>query len=351
MPYAFPYGRWGSLAYAAFWSAVGLLLSVAALQDYHQVGGTRDWEPFVWEFSSAWVVGALALGLHVLVGRWRRWPPGHRWLAWVAGALAFNALHVAGMFGLRFAVYAGAGVRYEPDPWSEVLVYEGAKDLVSYAILLALSHGIWAMQETSAQREELERTRRELAEARLARLSEQVQPHFLFNSLNLIANLMHEDVDRADRLLCDLAQLLRQTTAAQVAGEHTLAEELGLVRPFLALMQARFGDRLQVEIAASEAALACRLPALLLLAPVENAVKHDVAQHTGPVTVALTAALRDGRLHLQLDNSGVQAPGEPDGGHGMRNLRERLQARWGADAAMQFGPHAGGMRLALSWPA
>jgi len=339
------------LAYAAFWVAVGLLLSVAALQDYRQAGGTRDWEPFLWEFSSVLVVGPLALGVHALVGRVRARTAWRRWAPLAAGALAFNGLHVAGMFGLRFAVYAALGVPYEPDPLAEVLVYEGAKDAVSYALLVGLSHGVWAMQESAAQREELERTRRELAEARLARLAEQVQPHFLFNSLNLIASVMHEDVDRADRLLCDLAQLLRQTTAAQSAGEHTLADELALVQPFLALMQARFGARLQVQIDASEAARACRLPALLLLAPVENAIKHDVAQHAGPVTLTLKAEVRDGRMHLQLDNSGVQAPGEPDGGHGLRNLRERLQARWGLAAQLHFGPHAGGMRLGLSWPA
>ena len=86
------------------------------------------------------------------------------------------------------------------------------------------------------------------------------------------------------------------------------------------------------------------------MAPVENSIKHDVAQHTGPVTVSLQAEVRDGRVRLTLDNSGVQAPGAPDGGHGLRNLRERLLGRWGDAAQLHFGPHAGGMRLALSWP-
>ncbi len=350
LPLSLPH-RLGLLAYAGFWAAVGLLLGVAALQDYHQGGGTRDWEPFLWEFSSVLVVAPLALAVHAGVGRLRVRSGWRRWAPLAAGALLFNALHVVGMYGLRFAVYRAVGVPYEPDPWAEVLVYEGAKDAVSYALLAALSHAVWGLQTAAAQRQELERTRRELAEARLARLAEQVQPHFLFNSLNLIASVMHEDVDRADRLLCDLAELLRQTTAAQAAGEHTLADELALVRPFLALMQARFGERLQVQIEASEAALAVRLPALLLLAPVENAVKHDVARHGGPVTLRLQAEVRDGRVHLALDNSGVQAPGAPDGGHGLRNLDERLQARWGEAAHWHFGPHAGGMRLALSWPA
>ncbi len=119
------------LAYVAFWVAVGALLSVAALQDYHQAGGTRDWEPFVWEFSSVLVVGPLALGVHVGVGRVRALSGWRRWAPLAAGALAFNGLHVAGMFGVRFAAYTALGLTYEPDPLTDVLVYEGTKDLIS----------------------------------------------------------------------------------------------------------------------------------------------------------------------------------------------------------------------------
>jgi hypothetical protein len=337
--------------YIALLGAVGLLLSLAALQDYRQAGGTRAWEPFLWEFSSVACVGLLALAVHAGVGRLRGRPLGAR-LGWhVLGALAFNALHVAGMFGLRFAVYGLAGVDYRTDPLPELLLYEGAKDMVSYLSIAWISHGVWAAQAAARQGEELERTRRELAEARLARLADQIQPHFLFNSLNLISSVMFEDVERADRLLCELATLLRQSLNAQAQGEHTLDAELALVQPFLNLMQARFGpERLQVQIEASAAARACRLPALLLLAPVENAIKHDVARHGSLVTVRLQAACADGRLQIQLDNDGVAEAPPVDGGLGLSNLRERLAARYGAAAAVEFGPAERGMRLRLALP-
>lgn len=343
--------RW-ALAYAAFWTAIGLLLSVAALQDYHRGGGTRDWEPFLWEFSSVLFVGPLGLGVYAWTERlrgqaWWRQLPGH-----LGGAVAFSLLHVAGMFGVRLAVYGALGLPYETGPLGVLLVYEGAKDMVGYATLALLAHGLMAWRAAQDQAQELERTRRELAEARLARLGEQIQPHFLFNSLNLISSVMYEDVERADRLLCELAALLRQSLDAHSQGEHTLDRELALVQPFLSLMQARFGERLTVRVAASAEARACTVPALLLLAPVENAIKHDVARHGEAVTVSLCAERVGARLRIRIDNSGVSEAGPVDGGLGLRNLRERLAARYGDASRVDFGPMpAGGMRLQIELPA
>ena len=347
--------RW-RLPYLALLTVVGLLLSASALEAYRLAGGTRPWEPFLWEFSSVFVIGTLALGVHALVGRLsgQPWP---RQLAAHAVALPlFSVLHIAGMFGLRLAVYAVVGVDYRPDALPTLLVFEGGKDAVSYLSFCLISRGVWMAQAAAARAQELDRTRRELAEARLARLADQVQPHFLFNTLNLISSVMYEDVARADRLLCDLAQLLRQTLAAQQRTEHRVDEELALVAPFLALMQARFGpERLVVQIEADDAARACRLPALLLLAPVENAVKHDVARHRGRVTVRVAAVRAGDRLQLTVSNTADAAPAEPaspdpDGGLGLRNLRERLQAHYGDAAFVNFGPEGAGMTLRVELP-
>lgn len=346
--------RW-RLPYVALLTVVGLLLSASALQAYRLSGGQRPWEPFLWEFSSVAVIGALALGVHALVGRLggQPWP---RQLAVHAVALPlFSGLHIAGMFSLRFAVYGLAGLPYRPDELPTLLVYEGGKDAVSYISFCLISRGIWMAQAASARAQELDRARRELAEVRLARLADQVQPHFLFNTLNLISSVMYEDVARADRLLCQLADLLRQTLAAQQRAEHSVREELALVQPFLALMQARFGaERLVVRIDADEAALACRLPALLLLAPVENAVKHDVARHRGRVSIVVAAARESERLRLRIRNHGdtpvPESPPDPDGGLGLRNLRERLHARYGDAARVRFGPDGAGMSLEVELP-
>ncbi len=346
--------RW-RLPYVALLVVVGLLQSVSALQSYRQGGGERPWEPFLWEFSSIAVIAWLALAVHALMGRLG----GRPWLRQLAAhAVAlplFSLAHIGGMFGLRLLVYGLTGVDYQPGELSTLLVYEGGKDAVTYFSFCLISRGIWMARAADVRARELDRARRELAEARLARLADQVQPHFLFNTLNLISSVMYEDVAAADRLLCQLADLLRQTLAAQQRVEHTVGEELALVQPFLALMQARFGrERLDVRIEADAAARACRLPALLLLAPVENAVKHDVARHRGRVTVSVVAT-RDGeQLQLRVSNHGdtpvPEAPPDPDGGLGLRNLRERLQARYGGAAQVRFGPDGAGMSLEVALP-
>jgi hypothetical protein len=333
------------LPYALIWLAVATSLSVAALQDYHRSGGARDWEPVLWEFSSIVCVSLLALGVHALVGALRGRPWGVQAAAHGLGALAYAGLHVAGMFSLRFAVYRWAQVAYDPGSWSTVLIYETGKDLVSYASFALISRGVWVAQAAA-------RMERELAQARLARLADQVQPHFLFNTLNLISSVMYEDVARADRLLCQLADLLRQTLAAQQRNEHRLDEELALIEPFLALMQARFGpERLQVQIDADAAARACTIPALLLLAPVENAIKHDVARHRGQVMVSVTARCEGGVLEITVRNEGdTAAEPDPGSGHGLTNLRERLATRYGAAAQVAFEAGPGGACLRLRLP-
>lgn len=339
--------RW-RLPYVALLTVVGLLLSFSALQAYRQDGGTRPWEPFLWEFSSVAVIGALALAVHALVGRLRGRPWAQQLAAHALALPLFSVLHIAGMFGLRLLVYGLVGVGYRPDDIPTLLVYEGGKDAVSYLSFCLISRGVWMARAA-------EQARLELVELRLARLADQVQPHFLFNTLNLISSVMYEDVARADRLLCQLADLLRQTLAAQQRAAHTLREELALVQPFLALMQARFGpERLVVRMAADDAALDCRLPALLLLAPVENAVKHDVARHRGQVTVTVAASREGDRLRLRVSNHGdtpaLEPSSDPDGGLGLRNLRERLAARYGDAARMAFGPDGTGMTLTVDLP-
>lgn len=346
--------RW-RLPYFALLIVIGLLQSMSALEAYRLSGGKRPWEPFLWEFSSVVVIGALGLAVHALMGALR----GQPWLRQLAAhAVAlplFSVIHIAGMFGLRLFVYGLVDVPYRPDAIPTLLIYEGGKDAVAYISFCLIARGVWLAHAATAREQELDRARRELAEVRLARLADQVQPHFLFNTLNLISSVMYEDVPRADRLLCQLADLLRQTLAAQQRVEHTVREELALVQPFLALMQARFGPaRLVVQIQADDAALECRLPALLLLAPVENAVKHDVARHLGRVTVTVAAARDGDRLRLRVSNDGdrpaTQPPPDPDGGLGLRNLRERLQARYGEAARVSFGPDAGGMTLNVELP-
>lgn len=338
--------------YAGLLGGVATFFALAELQHYLRNGGQHPWEPFLWEFSSVLVVAVLL----PLIFRWHQRSlglgPRRLLLRHAAGYLAYTVLHVLGMFGLRYAVYACTAVDYEPGNAWQVLGYEAAKDLVFYVTNVMLCHA-WATHLRGQQQAlEMARMRGELAKARLARLAEQVQPHFLFNSLNLIAAVMYEDVARADRLLCQLSELLRASLSAQQRGWQTLGEEMALIEPYLGLMQARFGERLRVTMDLEAGTDTWTLPALLLLNPVENAVKHDVALSRGPVEVSLRARARPEGLQVEIRNTGVCAEQiERAGGLGLSNLRERLRMAYGDAATLWIGPDQGGTLLRLLLPA
>jgi len=341
------------LAYAAFWAGIGLFFSLAEWQHYVRGGGRHPWEPFLWEMSGALVTGLLAVAVY----RWNEWllAPGRARAAaaagYVAGYAVYTLAHSALMFGARWPVYFLAGMHYQPGRLLSVLGYEGAKDAVSYLLVLGLSLGWRAFLRGQRQAAEVERLNAHLAEARLARLQEQVQPHFLFNTLNLISSVMHEDVERADRILAELADLLRQSMNAANASEHPLAHELRWVEPFLSIMRQRFGARLHTRIDVSPAAARCMVPTLLLMAPVENAVKHGVARSVESVEVQVAADVAEGRLRIDIVDTGEAPIAGHAGGTGLANLRERLATLHGAAADVALLREDGRTRVHITLPA
>ena len=340
------------LAYAAFWLGIGLFFALAAWQRYVAYGGLHPWEPFLWELSGSLTAGALAVAIHrwnvwlLARGRWPLIAAGH-----LAGVVVYALAHCAAMYGIRFGVYALVHVEYRPGSLLFVFGYEGAKDAVTYMLVLGLSMGWRSFLREQRQAAEVERLNARLAEARLARLQEQVQPHFLFNTLNLISSVMHEDVERADRILSELADLLRQSMSAAHAAEHSLAHEMRWVEPFLSIMRQRFGERLRTRVDVSEAAARCIVPTLLLMAPVENAVKHGVARSGAGVEVRVVADVVDGRLCIDIIDTGDAPVSEQAGGTGLANARARLAALHGDAAGVTLQREDGRTRVRVALPA
>lgn len=348
--------RWLLRALQAFFLLAGVLQGFAQWQHYHALGGAHPWEPFLWELSSTVVTASVVPWLY----RWHVATLDKSWLAIVArhaaGWAVYATIHIGGMFGLRLAVYALVGVPYDPGRVGDILAYELGKDAITYLALLGLCHCIWLYLQHQAASLQLQVLRTALAEERLARLMEQLQPHFLFNTLNLIAATMHEDVDRADQLLCDLSALLRQSLQAQTNMQHTLAAELELVRPFLAIMQARFGQRLTVQLDVADAAMHGLVPALVLLTPLENAVKHDVAQHSLAVVLRVCARRDGDQLLMAVESTGISPQSDQrDGSLGLPALRQRLALHYEGRARLQLdrlGADGGGrLQMVLPWVA
>jgi sensor histidine kinase YesM len=192
---------------------------------------------------------------------------------------------------------------------------------------------------------DLERSQleRQALDAQLSLLQAQVQPHFLFNTLANVQALVESGSPRAAEVLGSLIAYLRAAVPRLQGGPSSLADELGLVRAYLALMQMRMPDRLQFTVTVDDALLARRVPALALLTLVENAVRHgiDPSEQGGVIEVG-AAPSADAGMRLWVRDSGVGMNPHSHSGTGLSNLRARLTAMHGAAASLQFSevsPH------------
>jgi sensor histidine kinase YesM len=226
-------------------------------------------------------------------------------------------------------------------------------DVLIYAAVLGFAHAADYYQRLRDRELHASRLEAQLGRARLDALRAQLNPHFLFNSLNAISELVHEDPGRADRVINQLAALLRAVLDDSNASEVTLREELDFVRKYLEIEQVRLGERLAVRVEADAAALDVRVPGLILQPLVENAVRHGIAPREGPGVIEVTASRRGGTLELQVRDSGCGAAGRKAGsrspGVGLSNVRARLAHHFGEGSRLELCPNDAGGHLARIW--
>ncbi len=191
--------------------------------------------------------------------------------------------------------------------------------------------------------------------AQLRALRYQVNPHFLFNTLNSLSSLiMTRREDEAERMILSLSNFFRSTLSVDPTSDVSLAEEIRFQMLYLDIEKARFPSRLKVETDIPEDLLTARMPALLLQPIIENAIKYGVAKAKQEVTLSIRAAQEEGRLTITIENSGSPAdPVNEDHGTGvgLGNVCERLSARFGGAAHCRYGPlETGGFRVTLTMP-
>jgi two-component system LytT family sensor kinase len=189
-----------------------------------------------------------------------------------------------------------------------------------------------------------------VAAARLHALELQIQPHFLFNTMNAVSSLVRSGRnDEAVSMLAGLSELLRYTLDHAGHQRVALANELSVLRRYLEIQQARFADRMTFAIAVAPDAARAALPALLLQPLAENAVRHGIEPSAGPGVVNVRASRSGDRLQLEIVNSGRFDPAAPSG-IGLRNTRERLAHLYGAAATFAIANGPAGVVASLSIP-
>ena len=222
--------------------------------------------------------------------------------------------------------------------------------VVAWAVLyVALSY---AAQVQAAERRAAQ-YRADAQTAELRALRYQVNPHFLFNTLNSLSSLvLGRREDEAERMIMNLSTFFRTSLTADPAQDVSLAEEIRLQRLYLDIERVRFPERLKVEIDVPAELEEARIPGLILQPLVENAIKYGVSRSTDQVTIAIRARALDGRIRIVVEDDGNMAgPAEPGHGVGLRNVCERLDARFGRSARCESGPRKeGGWRVVLTLP-
>jgi hypothetical protein len=243
--------------------------------------------------------------------------------------------------------FAAAAPRY-----AQQLPLLFAVGVLLFVLAIAVHYALLAyeaVREAERQRLELEVLTRE---AELRALRAQINPHFLYNSLNSISALTGIDPAGARRMCILLGDFLRNTLSVVEHREILLAEELALADRFLDIEQIRFGSRLRIERQIDAAATACRVPALILQPLFENAVAHGIAGLLDGGTIRLDVSRRNGSLAIAIENPrDADAPARTKKGVGLDNVRRRLAATFGAAAQLQTReePDRFSVELELPW--
>ena len=236
----------------------------------------------------------------------------------------------AGVVG-KYALYAQLARWLRPsEVWrfDEMLVRNFASESIAFCVLLAIVHGIDVHRRYREREVQTARLEAELASARLDALTAQLQPHFLFNTLNSVSTLMRRDVDAAEEMLSHLGALLHRTLRQGERHEVALSEELEVLAQYLAIMQIRFQDRLVVRTRIGDGLGSAHVPPLVLQPLVENAIRHGISRKPGAGTIEIAAARTGASLEISVrdDGEGVSESAE---GIGLSNTRRRLRQLYG----------------------
>jgi len=341
------------LWYDAAWCVAAL--GLAALLHLTEQAGWVD--AFVFASPICLVYAFVALSSYYvcrsLPGAQRSWP---RTIALYGGASLLSALAWLGV-GEVWAAFGGlllgGGaplVRMSPAGW--ILYF--AAGFVLYLLSL-LAHDVVLAFESAQAAARREAESRVLArEAELQMLRTQINPHFLFNSLNSISALTAIDPAAAREMTVDLAQFFRRTLALADRERIALGEEVELCRHFLAIEQRRFGRKLHAQLRIEPAAAGCLLPPMTLQPLLENAIKHGIRRLDDGGTIEVDAVVREGRLHLSVANPVADEPAPARAGErgvGLANIRERLAALYGAQARIDARRAPARFEIELSLPA
>jgi LytS/YehU family sensor histidine kinase len=310
------------------------------------VGRPETWSNLARVYFTAYILWSIVF-TPIVVWVSRRFTIGKQHLVRTIVIHFFTALVIAVLSSAsRIPLHGIIYPQYkEQVPWSafrSFFLANAYDELWMYLVVAAIAHGLIyfrKFQDRELHSSELER---QLTEAQLQMLKMQLQPHFLFNTLNTAYTLIRRDVDAAERVIIQLSDLLRLTLDNTGAHEVTLHEEISFIGKYLEIEQVRFRERLTVHYQIDPDCLDALVPNMILQPLVENAIRHGIAPHSRPGVIEIVARRRQDVLQLTVSDNGEGldegAVLERKDGVGLSNTRARLLQQYGPDSTLVLKP-------------
>jgi two-component system, LytTR family, sensor kinase len=349
--------RWPCVVGVA--TLLGILSSTLALQFTYALGKVpARWVALVILNCTYWYLWALFTPAIVWLSqryRFERQGLVRAILVHLPAVAVFSLAHIAAMGAVQwwFVTLDGRSFSW----WYEVkrsALQNFDWEMMTYWAIAGLSHAVLYYGESRRRALRASQLETRLVEAQMAALRQQLQPHFLFNTLHAISALMHSDVDAADRTLMRLSDLLRMTLENMGQPEITLQAELDFLAKYLEIEQTRFADRLFVKFDIQPETLDVLVPTLLLQPLVENAIKHGVSRKSGPGHIQISARREDTKLWIEVrdDGRGLSETAliALQKGIGVSTTRARLQHQFGADFRFEFHRLDEGVAVVVALP-
>ena len=336
----------------AHFAAVNAAIALFILFTFSGAGWQTPWSQLLEGFSVPFLFGCCIAPLCLLV--LPRIAPicSRRFMFPLNWAVLLAVLFLLAATGSLIALGILAGVGYIT-PRQVFAGWFGGSLRISVIITLTVGSAITAYETMRArldeatlalrtkERDEAE-AHRLATEAQLAVLESRVQPHFLFNTLNSIAALVHNDPAGAERMTGQLASLLRSSLDHESSRLVPLHEEIRVVRDYLEIERVRFGDRLRYDVTVANAAATVQVPRLSVQTIVENSVKYAVSPRRKGASIAITVCVDNGRARITVKDDGPGFEnGALPGGHGLSLLQSRLAMVFGDRASLHIDgqPH------------
>jgi signal transduction histidine kinase len=351
--------RWAWIA--AAWTGVGLIYATQTVISMRASGTHHAWATLFITHVVEWLPWALATPLIIRLGR--RYPPTRNtpalgWTLHLAAVIATGLADTAWSATLDI-LFNPSGQTPSPGPfmkvWVPKLLYGQLGFLILYAFILTIVYVLESRQRIARQQMEAVRLSEQLHRAQLEALRRQVEPHFIYNTLNAIAGLVRDNRSAdAVEMIVTLSEFLRGAAVDSNRPQVSLEQEVQYLRQYLQIQKARFPERLQVSVEIPPELLAAQVPALVLQPLVENAIKHGIAKRAQGGTIRVNATSTNGTLRLSVDNDGpsLGADWETRGtGIGISNLRTRLALMYGGAFELHLRNRSiGGVQALISLP-